>query len=120
MERLFAAIAVLVTALGGSAAAQESAAVPPADRVQVSPAELERFAAVFLALQRKATEYEAQMLRVKTEEEARDVQAKMQQESVAAVAQHGWTPEEYVAVAQAIDADPALAAQTRRLIDSRQ
>ena len=120
MERLFAVIAVLAAALGASASAQEPVAAPQAERVQVSQAELERFAAVFLALQRKASEYEAQMLRVKTEEEARDVQARMQQESVAAVAEHGWTPEEYVAVAQAIDADPALAAQTRRLIDSRQ
>jgi hypothetical protein len=118
MERLLIAL-VGALALAGSALAQVPADVAP-ERVEVSDADLERFATVYVALQEKADEYEAQMLRVRTEEEARDVQTRMQQESVAAVNMHGWTPEQYVAIAQAINADPELAERTRRLIDVRE
>ena len=118
MDGLLIALAAAL-ALVGSAQAQPPAQPAP-DAVEVSAADLEKFADVFVALQQHAKRYEADMLRVKTEDEARDVQARMQQESVAAVAKYGWTPEEYVAVAQAINADPALAEKTQRLIDLRQ
>ena len=46
-----------------------------------------------------------------------DVQTRLQEESVAAVVRHGWTPERYVAIAQAINSDLTLAQKTRRLIE---
>ena len=53
---------------------------------------------------------------VKNESEAQELQSKMQKESVDKVTKRGWTPEHYVTVAQAINADPQLAEKTLALI----
>ncbi len=93
---------------------------PPFEQPQsleVSDADLRKFAAITVELQETASRFESQLLQVKTEEEARQVQAQMQQESVATVAEHGWTPEQYVLVTQVISGDPDLAERARDLID---
>ena len=125
MERSFITLvaAAATLSLGTSAFAQgraEQAPSPPingSQAVQVSDAELETFADIYVDLQETASKYEAEMATVETEEDARDVQTRMQEESVATVARRGWTPDQYVAVAQAINSDPTLAEKTRRMID---
>ena len=123
MDRLFVTLALAVAALGASAAAQsqERPAAPPsferAPVPDVSEADLRRFAIITVQLEETANRFEQEMLRAKTEEEAREIQARMQKETVATVVQYGWTPEQYVAVTQAISADPDLADRARDLID---
>jgi hypothetical protein len=87
--------------------------------VEVTDADLRKFAAITVELQETANRFESQLLQVKTEEEAKEVQARMQQESVATVTEYGWTPEQYVLVTQIISADPKLADRARAMIDRR-
>jgi hypothetical protein len=124
MERHVIALVASVAALGlGPIALAQAPAAPPSNdlggSVEVSDAELETFADIYVDLQETASKYEARLLNVETEEEARGIQSEMQQESVGKVAERGWTPEQYVAVAEAINADPQLAEKTRSLIGRR-
>ena len=116
-------VLVVAAALGAAGAV---VAQPPADQPQslesapaleVSDADLRKFAVITVQLQETASRFETELLHVKTEEEAREVQARMQQESVATVKEFGWTPEQYVIVTQAISADDALAERARNMID---
>ena len=43
----------------------------------------------------------------------------MQQESVAKLERHGWTPERYVRVGEAINSDPQLTEKTLAMIAKR-
>jgi hypothetical protein len=116
-------VLVVAAALGASSGLLAQAPTdqaPPFEQPQsleVSDADLRKFAAITVELQETANRFESQLLQVKTEEEARQVQAQMQQESVATVAEHGWTPEQYVLVTQLISGDPDLAERARDLID---
>ena len=121
MERSVTALVAVVSAmtlgLSASGFAQEPAEQPPSlqSTAQVSDAEIQTFAGIYVDLQETARKYEAQMAGVKNEQEARDVQTRLQ--SVAAVARRGWTPERFLAVGQAINNDLTLAQKTRRLIE---
>ena len=123
MERSFVKLVAVALFVGFSAGAHAQAPAqgqqPNLPVAEVTDADLEKFANIYVALQETVSKYEAEMLAVETEEEARDIQVRAQKESVDTVAQHGWTPDEYVAVAQAINTDPGLAEKTRRLIDGR-
>ncbi len=123
MERSLIALVAIASAatvgLSASAFAQEPAAPPHSQEAvpQVSDAEIQTFADIYVDLQETASKYEAQMTAAKTEQEARDVQTRIQAESVASVSKRGWTPERYLAVAEAINANPALVQKARRLIE---
>ena len=118
-------VLVAAAALGASSQALAQAlpdqqpALEPAPALEVTDADLRRFAAITVELQETASRFESQLLEVKTEDEAREVQARMQQESLATVAEYGWTPEQYVLVTQVITSDPELADRARSLIDRR-
>jgi hypothetical protein len=47
------------------------------------------------------------------------VQTQLETESLSTVAEHGWTPEKYNTVAQAISTDPDLAQKTLDIIGER-
>ena len=119
MERsLISLVAAVVLGLAVNAYAQApEPRVPSA--AEVSDGDLEKFADVYVALQETTSKYEAELLGVETEEEARDVQLRMQKESIDTVARHGWTADEYLALADTINTDPQLVEKTRRLIESR-
>jgi hypothetical protein len=123
MDRPLVAVALAAAVFGASTAAQsqERPAAPPSlERgpvPDVSEADLRKFAIITVQLEEAANRFEQEMLRAKTEEEAREIQARMQKQTVATVVQYGWTPEQYVLVTQAISADPGLADRARALID---
>jgi Domain of unknown function (DUF4168) len=121
MDRRFIAsiAAAAALALSSGAFAQQAPQASPQASSQVSDTDLEQFANIYVDLRQTASKYEAQMANVRTEDEARDVQAKLQEESLATVAEHGWTADKYNSVAQAINADPELAQKTLELIDDR-
>jgi hypothetical protein len=54
-----------------------------------------------------------------SEDESREVQLQMQDESIAKVSRRGWTPEHYVAVGDAINSNRELATKTLALIEGR-
>lgn len=120
MERVLRLLAATIVLTFGTAAWAQQPAPGAADApIAVSDADLETFADIYVDLQDTVSRYEAELLRAESEDQARDLQSRMQQESVAKVAEHGWTPDRYVSVAQAINADPALAEKTRTLISRR-
>jgi hypothetical protein len=123
MERRLIALVAIISAatlgLSASVFAQEPAG-PPVSReapAQVSDAEIQTFADIYVDLQETANKYEAAMSGAKNEQEARNVQTRMQEESLATVARRGWTAERYLTVAEAINANPALLQKARRLIE---
>jgi uncharacterized protein HemX len=126
MERsnkvLIAAAALAFSA--GSLAQQQPAprAAPPtgqAQELQLSDADLEKFADIYVDLLETQGKFEQELGSAETEEEARDVQARIQIESVEKLTRHGWTAERYVLVGEAIRSDPTLTEKTLALIDDR-
>lgn len=112
-------------ALGAAnfAAAQERAPAPAAPQAQqpaqVSEEELDTFATIYVDLLATATKFQEEMQNAASEEEAATIQDRMREESTEKVARHGWTPDKFNAVAEAINADPALAERTATLIEQK-
>src|SRR5687768_16302270 len=71
----------------------------------VSDAELETFATIYIDLLDTVEKFEGEMQLAKSEQEARELQTRMQEESVAKVARHGWSPEKFNGVTAAINND---------------
>jgi hypothetical protein len=90
---------------------------PPA--VNVSDDELETFADIYIELEDTLGRYEEELAGAGSEEEAQQVQVKMQQESFDKIAEHGWTPDQYNRVVQAVNADPNLLQKAVALIEER-
>jgi hypothetical protein len=115
MDRRFIAsiAAAAALALSPGAFAQQAQAPRPSD------AELEQFANIYVDLQETMSKFEAQIAGAQTEEDARGVRAKLEEESLATVAGHGWSAQKYNSVAQAISADSELTQKAIELIEDR-
>jgi hypothetical protein len=124
MERSnIALIAAAALVLAGSANAQQPAprGAPPSQsqEIEVTDADLRKFADIYVDLLDTETKYEAELGSAETDEQARDVQARMQLEGIEKLTRHGWTAERYVRVGEVIQADPTLTAKTLALIEDR-
>jgi Holliday junction resolvasome RuvABC DNA-binding subunit len=116
-----AAAALLVTA---TLAAQPAPQAPqePADAeasIEVSDQEMETFASIYVELQQTADRYEQEIADVETEQQAQEVQTRMQQESIETLEKHGWTPDKFNRVAEALNQNPALIERTLQLIEEK-
>ena len=87
--------------------------------VRLSDADLEKFADIYVDLADTQAKFEEELANVQTDDQARDLQARMQVESVAKLERHGWTAERYVLVGEAIKADPKLTEKTVALIEKK-
>lgn len=85
----------------------------------LSDNDLEKFADIYVELEHTADKFQSQLSAAKTDAEAQDVQSRMQEESTAIVSKRGWTPERFVTVGDAINADQTLAEKTLKLIAER-
>ena len=125
MERpIVSVVAAAALAFAASALAQQPVdrGAPPSKTQQgpqLSDSDLERFADIYVDLERTVDKFQPQLAAAKTDEEADEVHSRMQKESTATVAQHGWTPERYLTVADTINADRTLAEKTLKLIADR-
>jgi hypothetical protein len=125
MERpIVIVVATAVLGFAASALAQQPAdrEAPPtlaSQAPKLSESDLAKFADIYVDLERTVDKFEPQLAAAKTDEEAREVHSRMEQESTATVAQHGWTPERYLSVGDAINADQTLAEKTLKLIAER-
>jgi hypothetical protein len=125
MERSnIALIAAAALVLAGSANAQQPTprGAPPSSQsqeIEVTDADLRKFADIYVDLLDTETKYEAELGSAETDEQARDVQARMQLEGIEKLTRHGWTAERYVRVGEVIQADPTLTAKTLALIEDR-
>ena len=94
-------------------------APPAAKATSISDAELETFAAIYVDLVDTAAKFQAEMEAAQTEQQAVDIRDRAQTESIAKVAKHGWTPEKFNLVGDAINNDPALTEKAVKLIEAK-
>jgi len=92
---------------------------PAAKAISISDAELETFAAIYVDLVDTAAKFQAEMEAAQTEQQAVDIRDRAQTESIAKVAKHGWTPEKFNLVGDAINSDPALTERAVKLIEAK-
>jgi uncharacterized protein HemX len=121
MERPLAALVALAAllCLGSTAFAQRQVeTAPPARSAQISDEDLQTFAKIYVDLQKSIANHEARLADTQTEQDAREVQASFEKESVATVTRHGWSPEKYNSVVDAINGDQQLAEKAIALIDN--
>lgn len=95
------------------------AAAAPEQAIEVSDQEIETFATIYVDLQETADKFEQEMAKVESEQEAQEVQTKMQQESIETLDKHGWTPDQFNRVAQAVNQNPELIEKTLKLIEDK-
>jgi hypothetical protein len=116
---LFAsALAVAPVSFAQQSADRSGQAQTPAP-LAVSDAELETFATIYVDLLDTVEKFEGEMQLAKSEQEAREIQTRMQEESVAKVARHGWSPEKFNGVTAAINNDAGLAEKAQKLIEQK-
>jgi hypothetical protein len=97
---------------------------PPAraeslEAANVSDSELDTFATIYVDLLETVAKFKGEMQSAKTEEQATDIQTRMQKESVEKVAQRGWSAEKFNSVTDAINKDPGLADKAAKLIQEK-
>lgn len=116
------AAAALLLAWGANAQQPAPRGAPPSSQsqeIEVTDADLRKFADIYVDLLDTEAKYEAELGSAETDEQAREVQARMQLEGIETLTRHGWTAERYVLVGEAIQADPTLTAKTLALIEDR-
>ena len=96
-----------------------NARTPSAAVSNVSDADLETFASIYVDLLGTASKFEAELSAAQTEEQALEIRGRAQTESIAKVAQRGWTPEKFNSVSEAINGDPALTERAVKLIEAK-
>ena len=125
MKGLFTSAAAALFFLTGPLYAQEPAPPPaqPApglgEPIEVSDEDLETFADIYVALEKTLSAYEQELAAAETQEDAQKAQAKLQEDAFARIAEHGWTPDQYNRVVQAVNADAALREKAIALIEER-
>lgn len=118
---IWAALALAASPVSFAQQAPEarSERAPSVEAITVSDAELETFATIYVDLLETAEKFEAEMKAAQTEEQALEVRGRIETESVAKVAQRGWTPAKFNSVSEAINGDPTLTAKVVKLIEQR-
>jgi hypothetical protein len=87
--------------------------------IAVSDADLETFATIYVDLLDTAATFQAELDAAQTEEQAREIRGRAQTESIAKVAQRGWSPEKFNSVSEAINGDPELTDKAVKLIEAK-
>jgi hypothetical protein len=85
--------------------------------VSVSDSDIQKFAEIYVEVEETRNELTLEMNEASSQEEAQEIQTRMQQEIVAAIADHGWSVDRYNDVATAISNDPELRTQALDLIN---
>lgn len=97
---------------------QPTMPAPPAgEQATVSDADLQKFAEIYVEVEEARNELTLEMNEASSQEEAQDIQARMQEQIMAAIADHGWSVDKYNEVATAITNDPELRSEAIALIN---
>jgi len=82
------------------------APAPSPEAQRVKEADLTKFARIYVDVQQTREEMSVEMSQAQTQEEAREVQLKMQEEIEQTIQDHGWTVDKYNQTATMINANP--------------
>ncbi len=102
---------------------QQQPAPPPApsqqqqQQTQVSDSDVQKFAEIYLEVEEARNALSVELNDAASQEEAQEIQARMQEEIVATIADHGWSVSRYNEVATVISNDEELRSQALDLID---
>jgi hypothetical protein len=113
------ALAAAPVSFAQQAPGAPSERAPSAETIAVSDAELDTFTTIYVDLLDTADKFEAEMKSAQTEEQALAIRERIETESVAKVAQRGWTPQKFNSVGDAINRNPDLADKAAKLIDEK-
>jgi hypothetical protein len=86
---------------------------------EVTESQLDTFTTIYVDLQTMNTEFQEELSEVETQEEAREIQARLQEDSIALIEEHGWSVDRYNQVADAIDTQPDVLERAFELIDEK-
>jgi hypothetical protein len=125
-----AAAAFACTALAQQPAppAPESPQSPPTrpalpiqqqDVPDVSDSELDTFTSIYADMQVLNEDFQTELAEVDSEEEAVEIQARLQDATMELITEHGWSPDEYNQVARAINSQPDLLERALELINEK-
>lgn len=102
----------LAAASSSLLAQQEAPQTPQAvPQTQVGEPEVKKFAEIYVEIEKTRSELSREMADAENEEEAEEIQGRMQDKIVEAIEDSGWSMAEYNQVAQAINDDPQLREQ---------
>lgn len=104
-------------ARAGAAALWAAAALAFAAGEDVTDEDIGTFAKIYVGIEREAHRYEQAISQADSEEEAQEIQARLQADTLAVLEKHGWSQEKLDRITRALNADPALAAEALRRIE---
>lgn len=124
MKKFLLPFIALSFATAGTALAAPTAPPPPPAQQQqptmnVTSADVEKFVEIYVDVETTRSELAAEMSGATDAEEAQKVQARMRDEIIGTIEDHGWSLDKYNEVAQAITADPQLKEQALDLINEK-
>jgi hypothetical protein len=85
-------------------------------QVSVSDSDVRKFAEIYVEVEEKRNELTGEMNAAESQEDAQDIQARMQEKIVETIADHGWSVARYNEIATAISNDQELRTQALELI----
>lgn len=80
----------------------------PQQQVDVSDAEMQKFAEIYVDVQETRDELSSQLRETESQESAQEIQARMRDAITDTIEQHDWSVEKYNRVATAINNDPDM------------
>lgn len=90
---------------------------PAAPTTNVSDTEINKFAEIYVDVEKTRNELSQEMGQAESQENAQEVQAKMRDKIIATIEEHGWSLEDYNRVATAISNDEEMREQAMAVIE---
>jgi hypothetical protein len=84
---------------------------PDAQQAEVGEQDVQKFAEIYVEIEKTRNDLSREMANAETQEEAQDIQARMQDEIIGKIEDSGWSMAQYNQVANAINNDPQLREQ---------
>ncbi|MEX0707473.1 MAG: DUF4168 domain-containing protein [Woeseia sp.] len=86
--------------------------------VDVSDAELQKFARIYVDVQKTRDELSSELSGTESQEQAQEIQARMRSAIMQTIEDHDWSIEQYNRVATAISSDPDMREEALEIINN--
>jgi hypothetical protein len=97
--------------------------IPPPEPQQntpdVSDSQLDTFTTIYADMQVLNEDFQTELAEVDSEEEAVEIQARLQEATMELIAEHGWSLDQYNQIAQAINSQPDVLERALELINEK-
>lgn len=121
--KLFVALAAMTGFTHAAVAQPPAPPAPPPPQPQVessvTDADLDTFTTIYIELQALNARVQSELAGAESDDEAREIQSRLRDESIGTIEGHGWSADRYNAVADSINGDPELLERAVALIDEK-